>query len=197
METDNDKWITIKSKKTHPSSQFSGKREGTSTRYEPSRERPSTRYEPSIQGSGKVFSSSNPPQQKPLFKSNDKWGNGGNGRPNGRRGGTRGPEIVKEFFSEEEKVKFLKLQQEIPHLCMPHFIRDYVAFPKLKLDNWTPKMLSDEWIQLQRDGWKYFKVIRSEENNEDYFNVFNEEIDLVMSLDNKWDDAVAFKKVGY
>jgi hypothetical protein len=120
-------------------------------------------------------------------------GRGGYNKDRGRGGGgykpKRQPEVFPDFKDSEEEEKFTVLKKEIPHIKMPGEIRRIAA--SIRIDGLADKMLTDEWIELQRDGWQYVKVItpdKEEEIPED------DEYDL-QSIENKWGDYVLFKKI--
>jgi len=85
--------------------------------------------------------------------------------------------------------RFVKLKQEIPHIMIPSRIKSIEE--KMNVDGLSEKMLSDEWIELQRDGWKYFRVAKPNDRDpiplsDDYKLLF---------IGNIWGDAVIFVKI--
>jgi len=128
-------------------------------------------------------------------KYNNRGGYNDRGRGGGGRGGGGGykprrqPEVIPDFKDREEEEKFTLLKKEIPHLKMPGEIRRIAA--AIRIDGLADKMLTDEWVELQRIGWEYVKVItpdKEEDIPEDG------EYDL-QSIENKWGDYVLFKKI--
>jgi hypothetical protein len=125
--------------------------------------------------------------KKPSYKPNslNQSRGGYNGKFNKRY------QEIPDFNSDQEKVKFLELQKNIPHLVMPGSIRRLAQ--RMNIDRLAEKMLSDEYIELQKSGWVFVKVIKPDdtealpEDNEEY------KYDM-MSLDNGWEDYVLFKK---
>lgn len=120
-------------------------------------------------------------------------GRGGGHNNRGRGGGgykpRRQPEVFPDFKDSEEEEKFTALKKEIPHIKMPGEIRRIAS--SIRIDGLADKMLTDEWIEFQRNGWEYVKVItpdKEEEIPED------DEYDL-QSIENKWGDYVLFKKI--
>lgn len=98
------------------------------------------------------------------------------------------PVVVVGFITPEEEKKFTQLQIEIPHLMMPGHIRKIQK--KINIDELADKLLSDEWIEYQREGWVYERVIKPDEtgslpDGDDYD---------IRPLGNKWGDVVLFKK---
>lgn len=115
-----------------------------------------------------------------------------------KRGGHRGgggyrprrqPEIIPDFRDAEEEEKFKALQKEIPHIKMPGEIRRLAA--TIRIDGLADKMLTDEWVEFQRNGWEYDKVITP---NEDVEIPDGDGYEL-LSIDNKWGDFVLFRKI--
>lgn len=95
---------------------------------------------------------------------------------------------IPDYKSAEEEEKFKALLKEIPHLKIPGHIRRIQM--AINIDCLADKMLSDEWIEFQRQGWEYVKVVKPDDNAD---LLDEEECDL-LSLDNKWGDFVLFKK---
>jgi len=115
-----------------------------------------------------------------------------------KRGGHRGgggyrprrqPEIIPDFSDPEEEEKFKALQKEIPHIKMPGEMRRLAA--TIRIDGLADKMLTDEWIEFQRNGWEYDKVVTP---NEDVEIPDGDGYEL-LSIDNKWGDFVLFRKI--
>ena len=96
---------------------------------------------------------------------------------------------IPDFESPEEQVKFTQLQKDIPHIMMPGIIRRKQQL--LNIDNLADRILSEESIEFQRNGWEFVRVVKPNDEEE---IPETEDYDL-MSLDNKWGDYVLFKKV--
>lgn len=96
---------------------------------------------------------------------------------------------IPQFMSPEEEAKFTSLQKEIPHLMMPGHIRKIQR--KINIDDLSERLLSDEWIEYQRKGWVYEKVIKPDETG----NIPDTDEYDILPLGNKWGDVVLFKKV--
>jgi len=124
---------------------------------------------------------------------NGRGGYNNNYRGRGRGGGGykpgRQPEVFPDFKDNEEEEKFTALKNEIPHIKMPGEIRRIAA--AIRIDGLADKMLTDEWVELQRNGWEYVKVITPDKEEE---IPENDEYDL-QSIENKWGDYVLFKKI--
>lgn len=136
------------------------------------------------------------PSYKPpsLANKNVSFSNEGQQKRGGHRGGggykpRRQPEIIPDFKDVGEEEKFKALQKEIPHIKMPGEMRRLAA--TIRIDGLADKMLTEEWIDFQRNGWEYDKVITP-----------NEEVEIpdgddyeLLSIDNKWGDFVLFRKI--
>lgn len=95
------------------------------------------------------------------------------------------------YLNNEEKERFLKLKEEIPHIMMPDHIRKIQQ--KLNIDELANRMLSDKWVEYQREGWVYDRVIKPDDPNsipEDDGNEYD-----IKELGTKWGDIVLFKRV--
>lgn len=100
----------------------------------------------------------------------------------------RTPENIPDFNSPEEQEKFTQLKIEIPHLKMPGEIRREQL--TINIDGLADKMLSDDCIELQRNGWEFMKVIKPDDESllpegDNY---------EIISIDNKWGDFLLFYK---
>lgn len=125
-------------------------------------------------------------------------GRGGNstGGGTGYRGGNnkrfnKMNEAQLGYLNNEEKERFLKLKEEIPHIMMPDHIRNIQQ--KLNIDELANRMLSVEWVEYQREGWVYDRVIKPDDPNsipEDDGNEYD-----IKELGTKWGDIVLFKRV--
>lgn len=93
------------------------------------------------------------------------------------------------FCTPEETAKFSKLKENIPHIVMPEHIRRIEK--KIKIDNLSNMVLSEEWIDFQRQGWKYVRVIKPNEGTE----IPDDDDHEILSLENGWGDVVLFKRV--
>ncbi len=102
----------------------------------------------------------------------------------------RNPASIPDFDSEEERKKFIEIQKTTPHVMMPGQIRRIAA--TLNIAGLAEKMLGEEWIKLQLDGWKYERVIKPDDCADDVPD--GPEYDI-QDLGNKYGDLVVFKKV--
>lgn len=97
--------------------------------------------------------------------------------------------VVVGFLTPEEEKKFTQLQIEIPHIMMPSHIRKIQK--KINIDELADKLLTDEWIEYQREGWAYERVIKPDETG----SLPDADGYDIRPLGNKWGDVVLFKKV--
>ena len=109
--------------------------------------------------------------------------------------------IIKQQKRREENKKWEELQQQCPHIMMP--VRVNRIKRKLNIDGLDDKLLSDDWINLQINGWKYVKVIKSDspelevDEVADDTNTLNHitEQNKILPLNNGWGDYVMFTSV--
>lgn len=99
---------------------------------------------------------------------------------------------IKQRKIDEEKRKWEELQKECPHIIMPD--RAQRIKRKLNIDNLDEKLLSQEWVDYQKRGWKYVKVLKPE--SQTYSNGTGMESDSLafstLPLENGWGDSVLF-----
>ena len=92
----------------------------------------------------------------------------------------------------EDQRKWDSLQKEYPHIIMP--TRAQRIKRKLNIDGLDEKLLSQEWIDYQKKGWKYVKVLKPDAQT--YTNgIIFDSANLTFStlpLDNGWDDEALF-----
>lgn len=62
----------------------------------------------------------------------------------------------------EEKAKWDQIKKEIPHVVLP--VRAKKLQQKLNIDRLEEKLLSEEFIEYQKSGWKYVKILKSSDN---------------------------------
>jgi len=98
-------------------------------------------------------------------------------------------EYIPDFASDEEKVKFTTLKREIPHLMMPGHIRRIAR--KINIDLLAERVLSDEWVEYQRLGWAYNRVVKPDDMDQ----IPDDDSYDILPLDNKWGDAVLFRQI--
>lgn len=135
---------------------------------------------PSLAKNTVTFSDSNVPK-----RGNHRGGHRGGGGYRPRKQ----PEPIPDFKDGEEEERFLNLQKSIPHIKMPGEIRRIAA--NIRIDGLADKMLSEEWVEFQRDGWEYDKVITPDGDVE----IPEDDGYELLSLENKWGDFVLFKKI--
>ena len=169
MEPPGDRWITVE--KNKPKSN------------------PNEKYVPKLP---KLSASSDSIPTKPYYKPSPFSSKGEyNGTKSNFYKGKKKPyTVVPEFNSPEEEAKFKALQQDIPHLVMPGYIRHLQQ--TIRIDMLSEKFLSDEWIEIQRNGWKFVKVIKPDDDSSEIPET--DDYDL-QELGNKWGDFVLFQKV--
>lgn len=102
-------------------------------------------------------------------------------------------EPIPDFDSDNEKEKFTSLREKIPHLIMPGEIRRTQR--QIRIDGLADKLLSDEWIEVQRDGWKFSRVVKPNENVEEQLLELDDMTTQLLDLENEWGDCVLFVKV--
>lgn len=101
------------------------------------------------------------------------------------------PESIPDFANEDEKEKFMEIRKKSPHIMLPGAAKRMAI--TMRIDNFAEMFTSDEWVNYQRNGWKYVKVIKPDEGDFDIPDDGNE-YDL-LSLENKWGDYVLFLKI--
>ena len=99
---------------------------------------------------------------------------------------------TKQKKMEEDKRKWDILQNEYPHIIMP--CRAQRIRRKLNIDGLDKKLMSDEWIDYQKMGWKYVKVLKPDALERTKETIADSEslIFSTLSLDNGWDDKALF-----
>jgi hypothetical protein len=99
---------------------------------------------------------------------------------------------IKQNKIEEDKRKWETLQKEYPHIIMPS--RAQRIKKKLNIDGLDAKLLSHEWIEYQKKGWKYVKVLKPDSQT-DSNGTDIDSTSLTFStldLNNGWNDRVLF-----
>lgn len=113
-------------------------------------------------------------------------GRGGGYKPRGKPYATDIPD----FNNEDEKHRFLKLQEDCSHIMMPGQSRRLQA--TLRIDGLAEHLLSEKCIELQLQGWKYVRVIKPDDDPDTIPE--SDDFDLV-DLENKYGDCVLFQKI--
>nr|QBK86137.1 MAG: hypothetical protein LCMAC101_07320 [Marseillevirus LCMAC101] len=92
---------------------------------------------------------------------------------------------------EDDKRKWDVLQKEYPHIIMP--ARAQRIKRKLNIDGLDKKLMSDEWIEYQKKGWKYVKVLKPDMLERTKGTLDSESLTFsTLSLCNGWGDMALF-----
>lgn len=96
---------------------------------------------------------------------------------------------IPDFKDNIEKERFLKLKQEIPYIIMPGEARRMARDQNIAF--LAERLLSDEYIEKQKEGWMFVKVIKPDSKDpipdgDEYY---------LIEMDNKWGDVALFKKI--
>lgn len=90
----------------------------------------------------------------------------------------------------EENERWQKLETEIPWIVVPSRARRIRQ--KLNITRLDEKFLSEEWIEYQRQGWNYIRVVRPDEVVPS--SVLESTRYSFLSIDNKWGDRALFSR---
>lgn len=94
---------------------------------------------------------------------------------------------IKDFENEEEREKFTQLKLDHPHIMMPDRIRKIEQM--INIEGLSSKVLSDESLEIQKNGYEYSKVITP-------FDILPSSSDFqLISLKNGWGDYILFTKL--
>ena len=85
--------------------------------------------------------------------------------------------------------KWQVLKNQAPHIVIP--TRAKKIQRKKNIDGLVSKLLSEEWIKLQLQGWRYVKVVKPEDLGDVHLDSFN----ILLPIENKWGDNVLFKSI--
>jgi hypothetical protein len=89
---------------------------------------------------------------------------------------------------QEEYERWKELKSQIPWIVDPSRARKIRQ--KLNIEHLDEKLLSDVWIQYQREGWNYVRVVRP---NDTQTLPINPNIEFsLQEVGNKWGDKVLF-----
>jgi hypothetical protein len=93
---------------------------------------------------------------------------------------------------DDEKRKWDTLQKEYPHIIMPS--RAQRIKRKLNIDGLDRKLMSNEWIEYQKKGWRYVKVLKPEaQTSVDGIAIDSTSLTFsTLALENGWGDLVLF-----
>lgn len=97
--------------------------------------------------------------------------------------------VIPDYESIEEEDKYKIIISEFPHIKMPGQIRRIGN--SLNIDGFADKMLCDEWIEFQKEGWAFEKIIKPDTEEE---LPEGDEYEL-RELSNRWGDYILFKKI--
>lgn len=106
------------------------------------------------------------------------------------------PKKAKRMEKKKMEEKWRKWEEECPHIMTPEKIGDICK--KMYIANLENKLKSEEWIDYQRSGWIFQKVLMKGEHDKttskewDAVNISEEFSTL--PLQNKWGDLALFKK---
>jgi hypothetical protein len=93
---------------------------------------------------------------------------------------------------EKENIKWVELKNEIPHIILP--VRAKRLQSKLNIDKLEYKLLSEEFIEYQRLGWKYVKVLKSLDSIGIKPPLDTKDSSYsILELNNNWGDCILFK----
>lgn len=98
----------------------------------------------------------------------------------------------RERIKKEEIDKWDKLKSETPHII--NSIQAVSIQEEENISGLAKALTSKEWIEHQRNGWKYYKTIAKEDYEEDK-NLAPGEIYCVLPVKNKYSDLAIFIKV--
>ncbi len=93
---------------------------------------------------------------------------------------------------DEDKRKWDTLQKECPHIIMPAKAQRIKR--KLNIDGLDEKLLSQEWIEYQKTGWRYVKLLKPDAQIYTDGTIFDS-TNLTFStlpLENGWSDEALF-----
>ena len=71
---------------------------------------------------------------------------------------------------------------------MPGHIRRIAR--KINIDALADKIISDEWVEYQRSGWEYIRVVKPD----DVDDIPDDDTYDILPIDNGWGDVVLFQK---
>ena len=97
--------------------------------------------------------------------------------------------VIPDYESTEEEDKYKIIISEFPHIKIPGQIRRIGN--SLNIDGFADKMLCDEWIEFQKEGWAFEKIIKPDTEEE---LPEGDEYEL-RELSNRWGDYILFKKI--
>lgn len=104
---------------------------------------------------------------------------------------------IKQKDIEEERNKWEKLKIDSPHIVLPNRAKRLQM--KLNIDKLEQMLLSDDFIDYQKAGWRYIKVLKSTDKTladsvpPDTTTSSGEHITYsILGLNNGWGDTILF-----
>jgi len=98
---------------------------------------------------------------------------------------------IRQNTIEETKKRWKTLKRDCPHIILPS--RAQRIRRKINITHLDKKLVSDEWIEYQCQGWHYVKVIKHE-----YLSGIPKDTETVsysvLPIDNGWGDVVLFSR---
>lgn len=91
--------------------------------------------------------------------------------------------------SKEERLKWAAILNDCAHIVLPHRARRLRE--RLNVDKLDEKLMSDDWIEYQNQGWIYSRVIKPKYHQTVPKNTLTVEYS-VLEVDNGWKDTVLF-----
>ncbi len=101
----------------------------------------------------------------------------------------------KKLKNEERKKNILywnNLKERYPYIVTPS--RAHRIKTKLNIDKLDNMLLSKECIEYQCSGWKYEKVVRSGNNDNNLLTNTEDKIYSILPVNNEWGDIALFSK---
>ena len=90
-----------------------------------------------------------------------------------------------------EREKWGAIIRACPHVIVPQ--RAERLQQRLNIDNLKDRLLSDEWINYQKQGWVYLKTVKSQRLAEDPIPFDDETTEYsTLELNNGWGDRALF-----
>ena len=116
---------------------------------------------------------------------------------NSNEGWTKVVNVKKQKHRQRKKemdcvnLRWEKLKLECPHIVVPE--RSYKLQKKLRIDKLEQRLLSDEFIEYQKQGWIYVKVMTPEDIQKNIPQDTEDTKYSTLSLGNKWSDCILFR----
>ena len=94
---------------------------------------------------------------------------------------------------KEHNLYWDNLLKECPHIVTP-YRASRIEF-KLNIRNLQEKLISKEWINHQKNGWRYVKTIKSQHLPDNFTKESGDSNHSFLPLDNHWGDYAMFEAV--